>query len=235
MAYKSLVYSLTLSLLCGTAFAGQVCLNSIRGIAHGVIKDINGKTLRYVPYSGKGVILDTNVADSISSMRGKELKDYEVRRISVLRHLEKTARRKGEKFYYWIPDTVASEVTKGVEDLSSVGFPEASRRIRPIFSRESNEYKSVVAYLVDKNVGGGDGKNDRTIIADILLGEKVDGAVPTFVTADKGVFKPLCRLNPKCSESIDKNKFWTEQKDGFVAHVPGPGKVPLFIRIIPLQ
>ncbi len=206
------------------------CINTIRSIAHGVARDTEGHIVRRVPYSGHGIIVDSNLMIA----KGNVITTPStVPFANQLHKLEKTAQKHGEEFKFWVTDKTVQEVTIQKAEQSAFAFPSGTRRIEVSVSKESDEYKSIVTQLEKANLGGAKGKEDREIIADIFFTVTKENTVPVFATADRGVINPLCRMNPECKKALDRGELSKTYRNGFEVQMKDSTGSDRKIKILP--
>lgn len=61
-------------------------------------------------------------------------------------------------------------------------------------ARDSAAYRNVLTALEQMKVGGGKGAADQALVADAFFATTQPGVVPSFITADPGIVKPLARM-----------------------------------------
>ncbi len=98
-------------------------------------------------------------------------------------------------------------------------------------SRSSRVYKDFFTRLREPPaVGTIGGFPDREIVADLFFAEAIEGEVPTLVTADAGVYKPLAQ---RANLDLD-NLVGRYEKDGFIVTLDDLNGVSRSIRVIPI-
>lgn len=198
--------------------------------------------MRYVPYSGHGVIVDSNI---ISAIAKGDRQAGEAKWVAKLNHLARTSQKRNEEFHLWVTDNTVLETTavqentkRGIVTVRDSGFPTQTRRLPVTVSQESQEYKSIVQQLDDIGVGktrSSAGVSDQEIVADIFFSDTRSGVTPTFVTADKGVFTPLCKLNPDCDKALKRGSMFDEFKSGFTVTMKDAKGQQRVMNVIPFS
>lgn len=219
-------------------WSGQQCVNSVRSIIHGVARDENGKIMHYVPLNRNNIILDSQLVVARGTLGDfSQLSKGDRNFYTFLRDMEKNADKHKSEMHYWLPDHVITEVGANGNPLEHpMRFPAGSRRLGIQTSRDSNEYKSVMDKLEEIKVGQRkkqDGVDDRKIVADIFFAKTTKGVIPRFVTADRGIVEPLCRLSINCTKSLNKRTLFTDFPDGFEVSIVDSKSVIRTIKIIP--
>lgn len=76
-------------------------------------------------------------------------------------------------------------------------------------SRENSlEYQAIMNSLERARVGGSRGSDDRQIVADLFFAVRNSPeSIPTFVTADSGIFRRLCTLSTECHSPNSESPF----------------------------
>lgn len=92
----------------------------------------------------------------------------------------------------------------------------------------SNERTEILAVLEQFEIGRAKGKMDRQIVTEAFLAS-TDGSVPTFLSADKGIYYGLLRSIGIEPSRLEK-RAWDEFPDGFVVKI---GKRSLRVLMIP--
>ncbi len=191
------------------------CITSLKAAVHGIFYDEHGHLLSVAPLHDSAIVVDSNIFISMDKVLKGEAHNSNRRAYAYLIKLKKTTERHGESFHIWLTNQSAKEV-------ALAHHVPAGTRIVPInVSRDSTEYKSVIKKLEEMNVGEqktGSHK-DREIISDLFFAKKrSDSTIPTFATADNGIIRPLCMLNPACAKIVS-NKVLIKDRfpDGFEA------------------
>jgi|GEM_PF-2756829 len=232
---------LCLCFLIFTLFSADLsratCLNTLSGIAHGIVRDVKGRILRYVDYDGQGLILDSQLMVSASPFIEGQANASQQRWKTVLHRIEKNAKKHQETFHYWMAEKTAQEiVVPKVTNLTQRGFPEGTRLLKLEVKRDSNEYLSLKKALTELGIGktrGSTGDADQTILADVFFASSRKGTVPTFATADGGIIKPFCKLNPDCAAALARGQMFQQFQDGFEVTLNTSGGQARTIRILP--
>lgn len=230
----------SLFLLWGTnCWSGQQCINSVRSIIHGVARDENGKIMHYIPLTKNNIILDSQLV----IVRGKKNDSSPIPEsfqpyAKFLRDIEKKAHKHGDNLHYWLPDHVITETGVNGNQLEHPrSFPAGSRRLAIHTSRDSSEYKSIVAKLEEIKVGQRkkqDGVDDRKIVADLFFAETTKGAIPRFATGDRGIIEPLCRLSPSCAKALNNRTLHADFPEGFEVNILDSKNTTRTIKILPI-
>lgn len=212
------------------------CKTTLKAALHGVYYDEGGHLISASPIKDGALILDSNLIFSYDSTLNKLASSTEMRAYNFIVKQRKTAMKRGEEFRPWITNRTAKELT--VEQGPRVQIPNGTRIVPITTSRTSYPYKSVLEKLESVNLGEKKASSykDREIIADLFFADKrSEAAIPTFATADNGIVRPLCRLNPACAKLLG-NKYLIRENypQGFdVTITDGTGRRRT-IRILPI-
>ncbi len=206
------------------------CITSLKAAVHGIFYDEHGHLLSVAPLHDSAIVVDSNILISMDRVLKGGAHDGNRRSYAYLVKLKKTAERHGENFHIWLTNQSAKEVALAQR------VPAGTRIVPITVSRDSTEYKSVLKKLEEMNVGeqkAGSNK-DREIISDLFFAKKrTDSTIPTFATADNGIIRPLCLLNPACTKIVS-NKMLIKDRfpDGFEATLTDSFGQSRTIRII---
>lgn len=152
-------------------------------------------------------VLDTNVFSALERMQNQQALSPNhrilVKRLVGQIHVDEKdlmrPERREARFYY--SRTVIDELSPDREWRGANTYLRGSSVIR---SGAKNKIAAdrargpIMETLKKLNVGGSAGQKDREIIAEILLAETEPGVVPSFVTADRGIFERLCAHAARC-------------------------------------
>ncbi len=213
-----------------------VCHTTFKAAMHGVFYDEKGKLLRPVPLSDSSMVIDSNLIKVFEEVRKGNAGISRQQRYSALIKLIKTKKKHGEDIHFWISNRTAKEINDGkVAEL----IPEGTRLVPISDSRSSDLYRDLNREIEKLEVGGVSATSykDRETITDLFFAEKNNqGVVPTFVTADHQVIRPLCALNPLCAELKGYMKLIKEQfAEGFEVTVKDLLGKDRTIRVIPFN
>lgn len=198
----------------------SVCKTTLKAGLHGVVRDAAGKLIRRTPLGKDPVILDTNIVISIVQSRytPATAEEYRKKWASRISHMMKKRTHVGEDSHLYMAERTTKERFVGNPD-NTVTFPENTRIFEISTKRDSPEYRGLMAKLDSIQLGQvkANSVNDREIVADLFFAKKnFKDDVPTFVTADAGIYGPLCKFNPKCASLAgDKKQIKAQFSDGF--------------------
>lgn len=216
--------------------ADGYCTNSWKSIFHGVFRDRSGNVIRKMPIS-HGVIVDSNVLGVYVETVGRRSSDIE-KMIHRMRKIRRQTLKSDGQFRMYVTDKTAAEVGgSNGPDRRGFPFPIETRRVLLSVERDSDQYRDVMAKLVEHGVGQAKKKSgvaDQEIVADAFFAETLRGEPATFLTADRGIIIPLCNLSPTCKGSIAKGQLETDLTDGFVVELPDGTGATRRLRILPL-
>jgi hypothetical protein len=143
----------------------------------------------------------------------------DIARANRLKKVEKLIKKQDGNFHYYIAQRTAREMSERGAGRP-IYFPSGTRIFPTIEPRAHNKaYETLTKFLEEKKVGEmkpGSFK-DREIIADLFFAKKSNPSdIPTFATADQGIFRPMCELVPKCRKlGGDRLKIISAFPDGF--------------------
>lgn len=235
---KIFIIWMTLVPFCfGIESKGSFCKTTLKAGLHGVVRDAGGKIIRRVPLGKDPVIIDTNVIISLEKMKFFPERSTESNKLWAAK-LHKILKRnhKHESVHPYIAERTARERFVADRD-DPVTFPEGTRIFEIEGSRSSSAYQSFLKKLEEMKVGQvkDNSMNDREIVADLFFAKRnYTQDNPTFLTADAGIFGPLCQLNPACASlNGDKKKIRQMFENGFEVTM-NAGGVTRTVRIVPL-
>jgi hypothetical protein len=224
-------------LLLSSSWAGAAapCSQTIEAIVHGLVRDEKGAIIRPVPYNGKGIIMDANVAIARGQTIDRDANHNLI--YSKLRTIEKTAQKHKESFDYWVTDDTAQEVLLRRGALAGdINLVEGTRKVKVTVARQSPEYQSVMDEMKKIKIGetrGSNGEMDKKMITDLFFTETTPGAVPAFGTADLGIIRPLCQKLPDCGKAWNSGTFKTNFPDGFTVDITDASGKKRSLKIVP--
>jgi hypothetical protein len=181
-----------------------------------------------------GVIVDSNVLNYYVNTKGRRSADIE-KILHGIRKIRRIRMKTDGQFRMYVADQTALELGRSNEHRFP--FPTETRRIVVSTKRDSREYQSVMRTLDGAGVGktrGAAGDADREIVADAIFAATARGDSPTFVTTDRGIIVPLCKLSPPCQKSIALGRLEAENANGFEVEIPVAGGPARRIHILPL-
>lgn len=203
MKFCWLLFVLFLSVSAFSQGPGSICKTTLKAGLHGVVRDASGKLIRRTSLGKDPVILDTNIV--ISVVQSKYFPDSadENRKkwASRINHMMKKRGHRGDDAHLYMAERTARERFVGNPE-GSVTFPEGTRIFEISTTRDSPEYRGLMAKLESIQLGQvkANSTNDREIVADLFFAKKnFSDDIPTFVTADAGIYGPLCKFNPACA------------------------------------
>lgn len=216
---------------------GNICTTSLKSGLHGVVRDASGKLIRRTPLGKDPIILDTNMVISIvhSKYTPDVAQEYRKQWASRINHMMKKRSQRGEDTHLYMAEKTTRERFVGNPD-SAVTFPENTRIFEISTTRDSPEYKGLMAKLESIQLGQNKANsiNDREIVADLFFAKKnFRDDVPTFVTGDHGIFGPLCKFNPECAAlGGERKQIKSQFPNGFEVTLE-IGGIRRTIRILP--
>ena len=220
-----------------------------------IIEDWHGQSVPLTFLTSSSLVIDTNIVTAIWGVitGDPNLKYYriinELARLYSKIGLGSFSIDRGNYAHFtptWIPDQVVAEIyNTNRPDRFPSRIPQHSHRIPITVSRSSPEYQSILHELSTTNVGGSKGVADRHIIADLCFAEKIHPSIiPTFTTADTGLYAPLYRYTDEI-HSISTNSsdndllhiilFFDRSFSNFIIKLTDSNGVTHKIRIVPIR
>lgn len=236
--YFFLTLLITYSGLAWTAQKNtEVCKTTFNAALHGVFRDASGNLVRRTSLGHDPIIVDTNILISLvnSDYAPMLAERHHLSRAARIRRILKTRHLRASQDHLYLAEKTAQEQLARNEERKMI-FPKGTRIFKITTTRDSKPYQSLLAYLEEIKVGTMKprSENDRVIVADLFFSKRSrEQDIPTFVTADKGIYKPLCKLNPECHKlNSDVNRIKSEFPNGFEVTLEAGG-VPRTVRILP--
>lgn len=235
-AFVLIAFGLIFSVEIGFTKSGDLaCRTSLKAALHGIFYDEEGHILSATALNDRSMVIDSNLLISYDMVKRGGAEARHERWYGFLIKQKKTAKKHGENFHLWLTNRTAKEVTIASHRNQ---IPPGARLVPISTSRDSDEYKSVLNQMEAMKVGENKPSSykDREIVADLFFAKRrSENTIPSFATADNGIIKPLCKLNPMCAK-LNNNKIFIREKfpDGFEVTITDANGKRRTIRIIPV-
>ncbi|OYZ18256.1 MAG: hypothetical protein B7Y39_13780 [Bdellovibrio sp. 28-41-41] len=215
----------------------SACGTTVKAALHGVVRDASGKIIRRMPLGSNPVIVDTNMVIALVEQKyrpdkiSQNLKKYADR---FNRMFKRKHKKIADSHLYMAERSVTERFNPN--NNGTVTFPTSIRIFEIEGSRNSPEYQKLLKKFEDLQVGQvkANSANDREIVADLFFARRSHTEdIPTFVTADSGIYGPLCRFVPACAGLRGNPKLVKEAfSSGYIVEID-IGGVARKVRIIP--
>lgn len=169
--------------------------------------------------SAHSLILDSNVVIALKK-RGPDIEPGRLASRDIVGKLMKS----GYTDLRITPTTAQETALTWGTDKPTVVFSQTIQS-ETVADREREE---IMGVLEEFEVGRAKGEMDRRIITEVFLA-KTDGSIPTFLSADKGIYYGLLRAKGIEPSKLE-NRAWDEFPDGFEVLI---GKRAIRVIIIP--
>lgn len=215
------------------------CVTSVKAALHGVYRDARGKIIPRMPMGKDPVVVDTNIIISMAKKKYSPERAHqaEVAWVNRFNRMFKRKNKKVDEMHLYMAERSVTEQFVSSNRSPNIVFPERTRIFEIEISRSSPQYQQVLSKLESLSVGQvkANSGNDREIVADLFFARRSHPEdIPTFVTADRGIYGPLCQFAPACAGIAGNNHKLVKEAfpDGYIAEV-NVGGIARKVRVVP--